>query len=103
MKEIIVISGQTIYDIALQEYGSYQGIEFILEDNDDINLELDLIPGKLLQIREISDSEREPAELRVLKRYNTDLIKPSSGYSLEPLPELYVAIDYVIDDYVEEL
>lgn len=42
MKTIIAQSGQTIYDVAIQEYGDLEGVHFILVDNPELQLSQDI-------------------------------------------------------------
>lgn len=51
MKTILVRSGQTIFDIALQYYGDIEGLKYLLEDNDGLDLSVPLLPKQKIQIR----------------------------------------------------
>lgn len=42
MKTIIAQSGQTIYDVSIQEYGDLEGVHFILVDNPELQLSQDI-------------------------------------------------------------
>jgi hypothetical protein len=46
-----VASGQTIYDIAIQEYGDVTGVATVIEDNQDQLPDIDMIEDKTLRIR----------------------------------------------------
>lgn len=48
---IKVASGQTIYDIAIQEYGDVTGVATVIEDNQDQLPDIDMIQDKTLRIR----------------------------------------------------
>jgi hypothetical protein len=50
-KYIKVASGQTIYDIAIQEYGDVTGVATVIEDNQDQLPDIDMIEDKTLRIR----------------------------------------------------
>lgn len=50
MKRINVKPGQSVFDIAIQEYGSAQGVAILMEDNDISALELQV--GQELHIRD---------------------------------------------------
>ena len=50
MKIITVKFGQTIFDIALQEYGDLEGIKTLLEDNEGLDLSQELVEGSKLNI-----------------------------------------------------
>lgn len=49
-RRIKVQNNQTVWDIALQEYGSIDGAWILLRENPSIDLDVDLIPGTLLLI-----------------------------------------------------
>jgi hypothetical protein len=49
-KKVIVKERQTIWDLAIQEYGSVDGAFKILADNLGIDLETDLVPNSILLI-----------------------------------------------------
>jgi hypothetical protein len=50
-KYIKVASGQTIYDIAIQEYGDVTGVATVMQDNQDQLPDIDMIEDKTLRIR----------------------------------------------------
>jgi len=52
MKQVIVQQGQTIVDIALQEYGSVEGLFAFLEANQNLDLDSQLEPGQKVLVRE---------------------------------------------------
>lgn len=52
MRLVTVRTGQNIFDVALQEYGHAEGIQFLIEDNPTFPLlTTPLIVGKKMQIR----------------------------------------------------
>lgn len=51
MKTIKVKDGQSIYDIAVQEYGELDAVWFLIDDNR-LDMEKDLVPGRVLNIRD---------------------------------------------------
>lgn len=63
-KQVILLTGQTLYDLAIQEYGHTDGLWLILEDNPGIASDLSSVPapGTLVNIRldvpELSDNNR---------------------------------------------
>jgi hypothetical protein len=63
-KELTLLSGQTLYDVAIQEYGHTDGVFLLLEDNEGVIDDLSEIPPagtKLLirlQVPELSDDNR---------------------------------------------
>ncbi len=52
MATINTTEGQTLTDIALQEYGCVEGIFILMEDNPMLNMDGKLITGQAVQIRE---------------------------------------------------
>lgn len=108
MKQIEVLSEQTLFDLAAQEYGSIEGVWKIMEDNPDLqfdytarytdetgegypvneNMELSdsslvdisapLVPGQLINI----DLDFEGIDKNVLKNLQGQII--ATGYS-EPI------------------
>ena len=51
-KNIQVYTGQSLVDIAIQEYGSISGLTLILEDNKDtLTAITDIAPGLTLKVR----------------------------------------------------
>lgn len=54
INKVIVLPGQNIYGIALREYGSYEGVFLLLEDNNWLDAGLDsiLVPGQKLIIKQ---------------------------------------------------
>lgn len=51
MKEVIAKPGQTILDVALEQYGSAEGMRYILEDNPDLEVE-NLESGDIVNVRD---------------------------------------------------
>ena len=94
MKLIKVRFGQTIEDIAIQEYGSLSGVRFLLEDNPSISLDTLLFPGQELSIRIVELTDSEVQMVNYLKQ---NKLNPVGGFVGEK-PE----ISYVDEDYVEE-
>ena len=52
-KKIKVLERQTIWDLAIQEYGSIDGAFKILSDNPTLDLATDLVPGTLILINSL--------------------------------------------------
>lgn len=50
MKQITAKPGQSIFDICLEQYGSAEGIRYILEDNPDLEVE-NLAAGDAVNVR----------------------------------------------------
>lgn len=71
---------QTIWDIALQEYGSVSGVKQLMDDNPEINFQTLLQPGQIIKI--IS----EPVNKDVRDFYKNNNIFPVSGEKDDALP-----------------
>jgi hypothetical protein len=78
MKEIVATYGQTIYDIAILEYGCYEGIFILMEDNQ-LDLTSILTPGHKLKIRTEIPRLNE-TNLSVKYSFQTSGIRPNAGY-----------------------
>ena len=53
VKKVIVLDRQSIWDIAIQEYGEgVTGVFKIMQDNPEVNLTTRLVPGQLLKINQ---------------------------------------------------
>lgn len=52
MRQVTVLQGQTITDIALQEYGSAEGLFAFLEANQNLDLDSQLEPGQKVLVKE---------------------------------------------------
>jgi hypothetical protein len=72
MKKVKVLNNQTIWDIALQEYGDVTGVFQILTDNPSIDLDTDLTEGTILYIN------GEPLNQDVVSYYKEKEIKPAN-------------------------
>jgi hypothetical protein len=60
MKTIMISEGQNLFDLALQQYGSIEGIFWIIEDNITVvnSIDASLVAGMVLNIRDaVIDSE----------------------------------------------
>ena len=71
-KKYTATKGQTIFDIAVQEYGNIDGIAWLCEDNDIRVLpynfgttEFSDLGGKSLLIREVTINQKVVDELRI--------------------------------------
>lgn len=70
--EVKVKPGQTIYDLALQEYGSIEGVVIIAQEND-LDLEEDLVEGSTIRINS------NPIDQSIVNYYKDNGIFPKSG------------------------
>lgn len=72
-KIIIVEDKQTIYDIAVQEYGHVDGAQLLLEDNPELQgYDAILFAGQLLKIIQ------EPINKEVVEQFAKEKYKPVS-------------------------
>lgn len=93
-RQVRVMSGQTLADVAVQEYGHMDGVWLLLEDNPGLVADLGEVPapGTVVNVRvdvpELGPGSRETAE--ALKRYGQKVAtgavwteKPWDGYVAE--------------------
>ena len=78
MKKIIVRYGQTIFDIAIQEYGCYEGVTVLCQDNV-LSLSSELVAGQVLLIQ-ITVPDFSNGNMQVVNYLVANGIKPNSGY-----------------------
>lgn len=71
-KTITVRNGQTIYDIAIQEYGSIDGTRLLLADNPTLGYSSVLQAGSLLKIKS------KPLNKSVVSFYESQDYQPAS-------------------------
>lgn len=76
-KTVIVLNKQTIYDIAVQEYGSVEGVIQIIKDNAGVNLQTGLATGQILKIT------AAPINKAVVNYFTNNNLKPVSGETNE--------------------
>lgn len=73
MRVIIVEDKQTIYDIAIQEYGHVDGAQLLLEDNPELQgYDAILFAGQLLKIIQ------EPINKEIVEQFSKEKYKPVS-------------------------
>lgn len=70
-----VMRGQTIWDLAIQEYGSVEGVFLLIQDNADQldSLDDDLVPGQVLRIA------TPPTDRDMASYYASNHLHPVSG------------------------
>ncbi len=101
-KEVILLTGQTIYDLAVQEYGHTDGVFLLLEDNPELIGEWGDVPQAgtkvlvRLEVPELSDDNRAIAAEFARREQ-----KVVSGFQTNHNAEndLYVDIDYWEENY----
>lgn len=75
MFKITTAENQSIFDIAIQEYGGVEGIFLLMEDNPDVILSFnsELLPGTVLLIRkETTEEEIEAQDVQEFFRDRQD-------------------------------
>lgn len=73
MRVIIVEDKQTIYDIAIQEYGHVDGTQLLLEDNPELQgYDTILFAGQLLKVIQ------EPINKEIVEQFSKEKYKPVS-------------------------
>lgn len=73
-RKVTVKSGQSIFDIALQEYGSVEGVYNLMQDNPARipSLDVDLLPGDVLLIGS------DPVQKDVTDYYTRNSVFPAT-------------------------
>lgn len=98
MKTIKVKSGQTLIDIALQEYGCTEGLVMLLDDNS-LSMDSEAYPGQELFIRELPEITKDN---KLIQQGLIEISVIPNSQILNPVPEPhYVQDGYVQDGYVE--
>lgn len=73
MKKIVVQYGQSVWDIAIQYYGSADGVYYLMLDNS-LNLNDNVIAGTKLNIRENTYINKA-----IVDYYNKKTLVPATG------------------------
>lgn len=112
-KEVRVLSGQSLYDIALQEYGVVASIFVLFQDNTDVLPYLNYAPsaGTILKVRTTKPTLSED-NIQVAEYYENKDAVVTSGLNEAPvlpsylddyLSEISIPIsEYIEDDYFED-
>jgi hypothetical protein len=79
MKIVEVRQGQTLADIAIKEYGCYEGISLLLNDNSGLSVDVDLVPGTLLKVNEVVP-ELTSNNIVIANLFKKQQVNPNSGY-----------------------
>lgn len=88
MKQIIVDNRQTIWDIAIQEYGSVMGAALLIKDNELPGYMPSLMPGQVLLIKSA------PVDATIAKYYADRQLKPVSAQGND-----FLVPDFNEDDF----
>ncbi|MFA9212471.1 MAG: hypothetical protein ACEQSR_01305 [Candidatus Methylacidiphilales bacterium] len=99
MKIVEVRQGQTLADIAIKEYGCYEGIGFLLQDNSSLSVDVDLVPGTLINVQE-TVPELTTNNITVANVFKTQQINPNSGYYPEIIEGDFLEEDFKSIDYL---
>lgn len=92
--------GQSLTDIAIEKYGSAEGVHIILEDNRAaLNNSIDTVPaaGTSLIIRDTNPLNAQAAFISAELSRNNKLL----GSAPNQPPSGYVDLNYVLPNYVE--
>lgn len=81
MKSIKAAEGQTIYDIAIKEYGCFEGVFLVCEDNG-FTLTTELVPMQDILIRE-EVPEYTDSNTQIVDYFKANGLKPNSNYPLQ--------------------
>jgi hypothetical protein len=98
MFSITVQEGQTIYDIAIQEYGCAEAVSLLTADNN-IGLSTEFEGGEILSIRD-AIPEINNNNIAIAKLFKTKGIKPNSGYLIELVEGDFEGVDYEREDFL---
>jgi hypothetical protein len=81
VSKAIVTEGQSIYDVALQEYGSAEAVFDLLKDNN-LTLDTTLVAGQELSINEAHQVKKAVVQFYLQKnhRVNTNNSKQSGDF-----------------------
>lgn len=96
MKSIKALEGQTIYDIAIKEYGCFEGVFVVCEDNG-LSLVSELIPGQTILIRE-PVPELTDTNVQIASYFAVNKVGVNSGLVTEREGD-FMAGDFSIYDY----
>lgn len=91
MRNVIVTYGQTIFDIAIQEYGTYEGVFLLMEDNN-LGLDSEITAGEMLLVRELVP-ELDEKNLQTSSYLKANSIAPNAAFVSEAEAE------FELDDY----
>jgi hypothetical protein len=89
MKQVIVQERQTIWDLAIQEYGSVMGVRELMKDNPQITSYLDNPPtGSIIVVKSA------PVDEKITKYYADNDLKPVSLTGTDFNPEDFNPEDF---------
>lgn len=100
-KQVVVADRQSLVDIAIQEYGCYEGLFYLLDDNSDRLFAVDEVPlpGMKLNVR-IKTPVLSPSNTSVVLEYRRKTHTVTSNAMGLAHIITYIA-DYVTTDYMD--
>lgn len=102
MKKCTVQYGQSMWDIAIQEYGHVDGVFLLVKDNPNYSITDVPVPGEELLIRdetpELSEDNR-----RIAAAYQEQKITVASGIAASYSLSMYVTVGYWKNGYTHHL
>jgi hypothetical protein len=100
MKEVTLLTGQTLYDVAVQEYGHTDGIWLLLEDNPGIVSDLSSVPapGTVVNIR-LQVPELSADNQAIAAEFARRGQKVASGAPPTAATDEYVTTGYWVSGY----
>lgn len=103
-KKIRVIEGQTLLDLAIEQYGHLGGVFDIMEDNPQFSITDIPMPGSDIFIKsKIENTDQTATDLR--EYFDKRSIRISSGFKTDytsTSSDLYVDEDYWEENYTNE-
>lgn len=94
MKTILVREGQTLADIAIQEYGCIEGLMLLVDDNN-LSMDSDVYKDQPLEIRELPELTADN------KKVVQNLIELNKVPNSQIIVEQPETAHYVTDGYVQ--
>lgn len=98
-KQVTVSEGQSLADIAIQEYGSMAGVFLIIEDNGLTSVDAIPQPGTNLNIRLLIE-ELGSSNRAIAKKFNTEQVKVNTGNDFDSATTRYVEEGYIVPGYI---
>lgn len=99
MKTITASQGQTLEDIAVQQYGCLQGCLLIMQDNG-LGLDDDIHTGQMLLIRD-EVPQLTPENVEIARIMSEKAISPNSGIITAPPAGGYIEAGYFEEGYIK--
>lgn len=94
MATITVSDGQTLIDIAIQQYGCYEGVFDLIKDNEGLGLSSQLVAGQVLNIKDEVPTYNDN-NVAIALHFRVNKIRVNSQY----LPPVITGGFYHEDDF----